>query len=233
MSVFHNCISLLFCLPATALYLAFCLKEIILSSGEFLALFIAMLLVALVPGPAVFAVIARTFSSGFTRGLVMIVGITLGDFVFILLALFGLSIISELMGTAFIFIKYMSAAYLIWLGINLLKSTRNTEEIRETKEPSLLTNLMTGLMINLGNPKAIVFYIGLFPAFINVNQVAAMDVFSIMALAAIAFGSVNIAYALLALRAKKMLKTPNTSSLINKVAGTLMISTGVLVAAKS
>jgi len=163
----------------------------------------------------------------------MIIGITLGDFIFILLALFGLSIISEIMGTTFLIIKYASAAYLIWLGINLIKSKATAEDIKASKESSLVTNLATGLMINLGNPKAIIFYIGLFPAFIDVNQVVAVDVLAIMAVATLAFGSVNICYALLALRAKRMLKSPNASSLINKTAGTIMVSTGALVAIKA
>ena len=204
-----------------------------MSPESLLALFGAMLIVALVPGPAVFAVIARTFSSGFSRGLMMIIGITLGDFIFILLALFGLSIISEIMGTTFLIIKYASAVYLIWLGVNLIKSKATAEDIKASKESSLVTNLATGLMINLGNPKAIVFYIGLFPAFIDVNQVVTVDVLAIMGVATLAFGSVNICYALLALRAKRMLKSPNASSLINKTAGTIMVSTGALVAIKA
>jgi threonine/homoserine/homoserine lactone efflux protein len=204
-----------------------------LSSASFLALFGAMLIVAMVPGPAVFAVIARTFSSGFSRGLMMIIGITLGDFIFILLAIFGLSIISELMGTTFLIIKYASACYLIWLGVNLIKTKATPENIEASKESSLHANLLTGLMINLGNPKAIVFYIGLFPAFINVEQIATQDVFFILGIATIAFGSVNICYALLALRAKKMLKSPNALSIINKTAGTIMVSTGALVAIKT
>jgi len=209
------------------------LRRIHLSPESLLALFGAMLIVALVPGPAVFAVIARTFSSGFSRGFMMIIGITLGDFIFILLALFGLSIISEIMGTTFLIIKYASAAYLIWLGINLIKSKATAEDIKASEESSLITNLATGLMINLGNPKAIVFYIGLFPAFIDVNQVVTSDVLAIMGVATLAFGSVNTCYALLALRAKKMLKSPNATSLINKTAGTIMVSTGTLVAIKA
>lgn len=208
-------------------------RRVHLSSASLLALFGAMLIVALVPGPAVFAVIARTFSSGFSRGLMMIVGITLGDFIFILLALFGLSIISEIMGTTFLIIKYASAAYLIWLGINLIKSKATSEDIKASKESSLVASLATGLMINLGNPKAIVFYIGLFPAFIDVNQVVTVDVLAIMGIATLAFGSVNICYALLALRAKRVLKSPNALSLINKTAGTIMVSTGAVVAIKA
>ncbi|WP_247671167.1 LysE family translocator [Pseudoalteromonas sp. MMG005] len=204
-----------------------------MSLGELFALFGAMLVVALVPGPAVFAVVARTFSSGFSRGLMMIIGITCGDFIFILLALYGLSVISEMMGTAFLFIKYASAAYLIWLGWNLLRSKPTEQDTHELPESSLFTNLITGLMINLGNPKAIVFYVGLFPAFINVSQVNTVDVLSIMAVATVAFGSVNLCYAWLALRAKGLIKAPNGVSLINKLAGTVMVTTGGIVAVKA
>jgi threonine/homoserine/homoserine lactone efflux protein len=208
-------------------------EEIILLFSDLFALFGAMLIVAIVPGPAVLSVIARTFSSGIWQGLIMIVGITLGDFLFILLALFGLSIISEMMGAAFLLIKYISAAYLIWLGVNLLKTKNSVQDIQESKESSLISSLLTGLMINLGNPKAIVFYIGLFPAFINVNQITTFDVFSIMLVASVAFGSINMCYALLALRAKKMLTSPNATSIINKTAGTIMVSTGSLIAIKT
>jgi threonine/homoserine/homoserine lactone efflux protein len=208
-------------------------RKVHLSPESLLALFGAMLIVALVPGPAVFAVIARTFSSGFSRGFMMIIGITLVDFIFILLALFGLSINSEIMGTTFLIIKYASAAFLIWLGVNLIKSKATTEDIKESKESSLGINLTTGLIINLGNPKAIVFYVGLFPAFIDVNQVVTLDVLAIMGVATLAFGSVNICYALLALRAKRMLKSPNALSFINKTAGAIMVSTGTLVAIKT
>jgi threonine/homoserine/homoserine lactone efflux protein len=204
-----------------------------LSSANLLALFGAMLIIAIVPGPAIIAVIARTFSSGFSRGLMMIIGIALADFIFILLALFGLSIISEIMGTTFLIIKYVSATYLIWLGLNLIKSKVSAKDIQISQESSLLTNLISGLFIHLGNPKAIVFYIGLFPSFIDVNQVATTDVLLIMGIAVIAFGSINICYALLAVRAKMMLNTPDTASIINKMAGSIMVSIGALVALRA
>lgn len=203
-----------------------------MSFDNYLALFGAMILLAMVPGPAVFAVVARSFSSGFSRGLLMIIGITLGDFIFILFALFGLSVVSEIMGTTFFIIKYVSAAYLIWLGYHLIRSKAQSVDIEQSKESSLLSNLVTGLLINLGNPKAILFYIGLFPAFIDVSAVEAVDVMLIMTVAAIAFGSINICYALLAIRAKRLFKSANAAAVINKTAGTIMISTGALVAAR-
>jgi threonine/homoserine/homoserine lactone efflux protein len=197
------------------------------------ALFCAMLILALVPGPAVFAIIARSFTSGNLHALYMTAGIILGDYVFIILALFGLSALAEMMGTAFFIIKYLSAAYLIWLGIKLLRTKADSIEIEASKNVSLSANFFTGLFITLGNPKAILFYVGFFPAFINVSEVTLADTGLIMLAATLAFGSVNMGYSLLAVKAKSRFTSPNAVTVINKTAGTIMISTGALVALKS
>jgi len=198
--------------------------------SNLLALFGAMLILAIVPGPAVFSIISRSFSSGFLHGLYMTMGIVVGDYVFITLAIFGLTALSETMGTTFFIIKYISVVYLLWLGYNLLRSKSTSIEIKESKKSSLLTSFITGLLITLGNPKAILFYIGFFPAFINMGEITSSDVLLIMLAATLAFGSVNICYALLATKAKKVFKSPNATSIINKTAGAIMVTTGVIIA---
>jgi len=204
-----------------------------MSTVSLLTLFGTMLLLAIVPGPGVFAIIARSFSSGILRGAYMVIGMILADYVFIILALFGLSALSEIMGTAFYVIKYISAAYLMWLGYKLLKTKATAIDIEETKESSLLSNLVTGLLITLGNPKAILFYVGFFPAFVNIGDVSAYDTALIMLTATVAFGSVNLGYAFLAVKAKGVFKSSNASNVINKTAGTIMVSTGALVAVRA
>jgi len=192
----------------------------------------AMMLLAIVPGPAVFAIISRSFSSGLSRGVYMTLGMLVADYIFIILALFGLSALSEILGTAFFIIKYVSAAYLIWLGYKLLKTKATTIDIEDSKESSVLSNFSAGLLLTLGNPKAIIFYVGFFPAFVNIGDVSLFDTGLIMLVATVAFGSVNIAYAFIAAKAKGAFKSTNASNVINKTAGTIMVSTGVLVAAK-
>lgn len=197
------------------------------------ALFCAMLILAIVPGPAVFAIIARSFSSGTLQAFYITMGIVLGDYVFIVLALFGLSALAEVMGTAFFIIKYFSAAYLVWLGIKLLRTKTHSIDIKASKDSSLMSNFLTGLFITLGNPKAILFYVGFFPAFINVTEVSFYDTGLIMLAATLAFGSVNMCYSLLAVKAKNTFKSPQASKVINKTAGAIMVSTGFLVAVKA
>jgi threonine/homoserine/homoserine lactone efflux protein len=192
-----------------------------------------MLIMAIVPGPAVFAIIARSFSSGKLQAFYMTVGIVLGDYIFIVLALFGLSSLAEIMGTTFFIIKYLSAVYLIWLGIKLLRTSSDTVNIEASENSSLISNFLTGFFITLGNPKAILFYIGFFPAFINVSEVTFYDTGLIMLAATLAFGSVNMFYSFLAVKARNTFKSPHASSVINKTSGTIMISTGGLVAVKT
>jgi threonine/homoserine/homoserine lactone efflux protein len=163
----------------------------------------------------------------------MTAGIVLGDYIFIVLALFGLSALSEIMGAAFFIIKYLSAAYLIWLGIKLLRTKTESIDIEASKNSSLISNFLTGLFITLGNPKAILFYVGFFPAFVNLNDVTLYDTSLIMLAATVAFGSVNMFYSLLAVKAKNTFRSPSAATIINKTAGTIMISTGALVAVKS
>jgi threonine/homoserine/homoserine lactone efflux protein len=203
------------------------------SIDSLFTLFCAMLILAIVPGPAVFAIIARSFSSGKLQAFYMTVGIVLGDYVFIVLALFGLSALAEIMGTAFFIIKYLSAAYLIWLGVKLLCAKKSSINIEVSKNSSLTSNFLTGLFLTIGNPKAILFYVGFFPAFINVSEVTFYDTSLIMLAATLAFGSVNMCYSLLAVKAKSTFRSPNSATVINKTAGTIMVSTGFLVAVKA
>lgn len=204
-----------------------------MSIDSLFALFCAMLILAIVPGPAVLAIIARSFSSGKLQAFCMTAGIVLGDYIFIVLALFGLSALAEVMGTAFIIIKYLSAAYLIWLGIKLLRTKADSIDIEASKNSSLISNFLTGFFITLGNPKAILFYVGFFPAFVNVNEVTLSDTMLIMLAATAAFGSVNMCYSLLAVKAKNTFKSHNAATIVNRSAGTIMVSTGALVAVRA
>lgn len=197
---------------------------------QIVALFFTMLVLAIVPGPAVFAVVSRSFSNGFSHGAALTLGVLLGDFVYILLALFGLSAIANAMGPAFELIKYASAMYLCWLGWSTLRTTAHGVQLVEPPNVSLTKNLLTGIVIGLSNPKALVFYVSFFPAFVPMNQVSFMDVIIILTIATCAFGSVNLAYAYLASGAKRIFTSTKAANMINRTAGSIMLLAGILVA---
>ncbi|WP_144209633.1 LysE family translocator [Shewanella donghaensis] len=218
---------------------------------QLLTLMLSLFILAIVPGPVVFAVISRSFSNGLLAALQLIIGVTLADYLFICIALFGLTALAGIMGPAFIVIQYASAAYLSWLGISLLRTKApqsNEQEIQTENQhiqedeqklagfsltrsiPQSLKNCLVGLMIGLSNPKAIIFYVGFFPAFIPATTITILDALSVMLVATIAFGSINFLYALLAIKARTIFNSPKATLYINRFSGSIMLTAGILIA---
>lgn len=196
-----------------------------------LALFGTMVILAVIPGPGVFAVVARSASGGVLHGVLTSVGIVLGDYVFIALCLSGLAYIADAMGSAFVVLKFLGAAYLVWMGFSLICARRKTDvrsdtEIRNSRYGSLLLGLTT----TLGNPKAILFYLSFFPAFLPMHKIGAMDAATIFVVTALAVGGVMLIYVWLTVRAKKLLQHRSETRYLNLFGGSILISSGIWIA---
>jgi threonine/homoserine/homoserine lactone efflux protein len=134
------------------------------------ALFIATALALLaIPGPAVLYVVSRSIDQGRRAGLASVLGITSGTVVHVTLATVGLSSLVLASKVAFDAVRYVGAAYLVFLGIRRLL-TRQVEEDPESRAPRSARDLYTqGLIVNLLNPKTIVFIFAFIPQFVDVN----------------------------------------------------------------
>lgn len=192
-----------------------------------------MVVLAAVPGASVMAVVSRSLSSGFRHGLVTAAGIVVADLVFILIAVTGLSVIAEAMGSLFVLVKYLAAAYLVWFGIGLLRSEPESDRVEGIKEPSWWSNFLCGLSITLGDQKAIIFYLGFFPAFVDLSSVTLSDIGLIMLVATLAVGGVKLIYAYMADKARLLINSGRARKILNIVAGSLMIASGIWLVAKT
>jgi threonine/homoserine/homoserine lactone efflux protein len=134
------------------------------------ALFIATALALLaIPGPAVLYVVSRSIDQGRSEGLASVLGITTGTVVHVTLATVGLSSLVLASRVAFDAVRYVGAAYLIVLGVRRLL-TRRVEEDTAARAPRSRRDLYTqGLIVNLLNPKTIVFIFAFVPQFVDVN----------------------------------------------------------------
>lgn len=197
-----------------------------------LALFGSMVILALIPGPGILAVVARTLAAGLRHGVSTVAGIVVGDFVFITLALLGLAALSELMGGFFAVIKYLGAIYLIWLGISVAFAKSSGMQVRPICEPSHLASFAAGLLTTLGNPKAILFYLSFFPAFMDLSEVPALDATIIYAIATIAVGGVMYGYAYAAHKANGSFRMSQSRPFLRYGSGALLVGSGVFVATK-
>lgn len=197
------------------------------------SLFVALVVLAVIPGPGVFTVVARAMASGFLHGLVTVFGIVFGDYIFIVLSLYGLSALASTMGGFFTFVKYAGAMYLIWLGVKLLLAKYSSVEVKPVIEFSFLSNFVAGLVTTLSNPKAILFYVSFFPAFINVQSVTIVEIWQLLLVATLAVGGVMAMYAYAASRASRIFKSSRAAKTLNVAAGTIMVGSGVLLATKA
>jgi len=138
-----------------------------LISHSSLLLFVAGAAVLLViPGPAVTYVVSRSIGHGRAAGLVFL-GIVTGTLCHVVAAALGISALLSSSAVAFQFVKYLGAAYLIYLGIKTLR--HNDEQIAEadTGETKLLRLYGQGLLVNLLNPKTALFFLAFLPQFVD------------------------------------------------------------------
>src|SRR3990170_3673471 len=188
---------------------------------------------ALVPSVSVLAVSARSAALGFAHGVLTSVGIVVGDIVFILIAIYGLSVLADLMGSLFALVKYLGGAYLIWLGTVLWRSKPKADGVEGNSKTSMPSSFLTGLLITLADQKAILFYLGFFPAFIDLSAISLADTGIILIIATVAVGGPKLLYAFMAERAGLIFRNSKAARAVNITAGSVMAGVGVFLVAKA
>lgn len=135
-----------------------------------LAVFIlAALALLLVPGPAVLYIVARSVDQGRTAGLVSVVGVGLGSMVHVAAAALGLSALLVQSAAAFRTVKYLGAAYLIYLGVRRLVGKGDDIVRANGGNRTLRRIFLQGIWVNILNPKTALFFFAFLPQFVNVD----------------------------------------------------------------
>lgn len=203
-----------------------------LTLGTIATLFGAMIILAAIPSVSVLTVSTRSATSGLIHGILTTLGIIFGDIIFILVALRGLSFLMATMGNWLFLIKYLAGAYLLFLGIGLCRSKLPDIETEIAVKSSWLSSFSSGLLITLADQKAILFYLGFFPAFLDLTRISDLDTILIIGITVLAVGSVKITYAFMADRARLLLGY-QTRKRMNMMAGGVMMAIGLFLIIKS
>lgn len=192
----------------------------------------AFFLLALAPGPGLAAIVSRTLGSGLASGFAVTTGLVVGDFIFMGVAVVGLSAIAAAMGPLFQVVKYAGAAYLVWLGYHAITSTARPIAVERQASVTLWRDVGIGLLVTLGNPKPILFYGALLPTFLDMTRIGFADY---AVLAAIVVGISYLVYGgymLLADRTRRLVASTRAIRRLNQATGTMLIGSGVLVATR-
>lgn len=183
-----------------------------------------------VPGPVWMALTARALSGGFAAAWPLAVGVALGDLIWPLAAILGLSWIDSAWGDLLSVLRWAAAAIFIVMGILLIRKPAATlsADSRLTR-PGLWAGFSVGLAAVIGNPKAILFYMGALPGFFSLAALTPVDVFLIIAVSALIPMAGNLGLALFLDRARRLLSSPAAIRRLNLASGLLLIAVGLVI----
>lgn len=191
-----------------------------------LAFAAACLLLAIVPGPTVTVIIASSLARGTKAGLMNVLGTQIGMLMMVIIVAFGLEAVVAFMGWAFDWVKLAGAAYLLWIGINMLRSDGHLGEGRAGAPRTPLQDAIRGFVVIWSNPKALIFLGALLPQFVERVHPAFPQII-ILGLIFMAIASTTDSmYALLAGRMRHLLSAVRVK-LVSRISGVVLICGGV------
>jgi threonine/homoserine/homoserine lactone efflux protein len=151
-----------------------------------------------------------------------------------MLAVFGMAAIAHTLGGLFVGVRIAGGIYLIWLGIRTWVSWL-PEDLPVTGQAGWTDTgaLLSGLLITLSNPKVILFYCGFLPTFMDLSALRTIDIVVAVVTIASILAAVLTIYAYLAGRARRVFDSRSALKRMHRVAGGIMVATGITVAARS
>ena len=183
-----------------------------------------------VPGPVWVALTARALSGGFAAAWPLAVGVALGDLVWPLAAILGLSWIESSYGDVLSLLRWVAAVIFLVMGALLIRkpaATMNADS-RLTR-PGLWAGFSVGLAAVIGNPKAILFYMGALPGFFTLDTLTPADIALIIAISAAIPMAGNLGLALFLDKARQLLSSPESLRRLNVASGVLLIGVGLVI----
>lgn len=183
-----------------------------------------------VPGPVWVALTARALSGGFAAAWPLAVGVALGDLVWPLAAILGLSWIETAYGDFLSVLRWVAAAIFLLMGVMLIRKPGATlkPDSRLTR-PGLWAGFSVGVAAVIGNPKAILFYMGALPGFFTLERLTRPDIAAIIAVSALVPMAGNLGLALFLDRARRLLSSPAAMHRMNTGSGILLICVGLVI----
>jgi threonine/homoserine/homoserine lactone efflux protein len=189
------------------------------------------IILLVIPGPTVLLVVSYALGQGWRTALPTAIGVALGDFTAMTLSMLGVGALLATSAMLFTALKWIGAAYLVWLGIKLWQAGGSLNAVPRTDRVSALKMVGHAWVVTALNPKSITFFVAFLPQFLNPSeqflaQMIIIEATFLLLAFANAFG-----YALIASRARALVRNARAITLFNRTGGTLLIGAGIAAAA--
>jgi len=179
------------------------------------------------PGPGVILTLSNAIRFGFAGAIGGIFGIAVGTFIVAVISATSVGVILAASSVAFTLMKYIGAVYLLYLGIKLWRSSPVTMEMKSDLRKSMKLQFLEGLILQTTNPKAVFFFMSIFPQFVDFTT----DCQATFALLVVTYSSlvvfIHMTYAYLAKSARGWLSTPKGGRIVNRIGGNTFMCFGV------
>lgn len=192
---------------------------------------IAYIVMLITPGPAVAAVIARASVVGARRTAPFILGIGIGDGLIFTAAAAGLAAMAAALGDLFMLLKWVGAAYLLYLAYKLWRAPA-ADAVAPAMRGEGVKLFGLGLALTLGNPKALAFFLALLPALIDLPSLTVAGGAVIGGLMLTCWCAVGFGYAFAASRARKAMSGVRAVKAMNRAAAGMMAAAAAAIAAR-
>ena len=197
---------------------------------QWFAFALASAVLLAIPGPTILLVISYALGHGRKAAGATVGGVALGDFTAMTASMLGLGALLATSAALFTVLKWIGAAYLIWLGIKLFRAGGTLDAKPREDATSPWKMLAHALLVTALNPKSIVFFVAFLPQFLDLSRpvLPQMVIFEITFLVLATLNAFS--YALLAAAARQTIRKPSVQKVVNRTGGTLLIGAGLLTA---
>ncbi|MCO6385891.1 LysE family translocator [Aliihoeflea sp. 40Bstr573] len=182
------------------------------------------------PGPSIAALVARVLTRGYSDVMPFLFAMWLGEAIWLACAVFGLVAIAQTFQGLFAVIKYAGIAYLLYLAWKMWTAPSTIEEHEIAPRTSPLRMFLAGFAVTIGNPKIMVFYVALLPVIIDLSQVTLLAWAELTATMLVVLVAVDLAWVLLASRARRFIRSPRAVRLTNRAGATVMAAAAAAMA---
>jgi threonine/homoserine/homoserine lactone efflux protein len=193
----------------------------------------ALFIAAAIPGPGITAIVARALGSNFRETFFMGLGLVLGDMTYLTAVILGLAFVAQTFTEVFIVIKILGALYLGYIAYKLWTAGLLPQDIAAKKSSNVGMSFLSGLLVTLGNPKTMLFYVALVPTLISIDSVGMSEYGLLLLTTFVVLLVVLIPYMLLASRARTLLKQPRALQALNRVAASILAGTAAFIATRA
>jgi threonine/homoserine/homoserine lactone efflux protein len=194
-----------------------------------LSLTFATFVYAISPGPGLFAVLAISTRYGPIPAIWLSLGHTIGDIIYVALAMLTLNVLSEVISNSMLYVKILGASYLIYIGYQQWRSKGISFE-QSSQKNSTLKLLMAGFVVGVTNPKTIIFYLSFLPIFIDLNNLTVVTEIEVISVIGFTVFFVLSLANIMGIRLRKHIENPTIIKRVNELTGITMILVGCFVA---